>query len=456
MCGIIFISDLATTGQYLTEAYGDITAGLLKFRGPDAVRGITGEHFFAQHSLLSVTGSTPQPCRWRDGIFLFNGEIYNEWEKYSELYGDADFLKRILDQEGIEVLKRLDGEFALVVFDEARNLVHLCSDTFGTKPLYFALEGKRFGAATFDYVLHDCGFSETVRVPANSWITIDLHAEEIHSIVSVFQFDFCSPNERDYAGFSHAFSAAISKRALNVKCAIHVPLSSGHDSGLIAAELIDQNINFSAYGFIFGEVEEVIVERFRRLRQTGLRAELLDPSNLELTEIESTLIAQLPAFHLTVGETPALYEQPDFRHVPGFISSAYIARLARSRGEIICLSGQGADEIISDYYNEHSNSRRSFFRGNWEAATKPWPNFFGGWTKVFLEASERVVGHFGIETRYPFLDRQVVQSFLNLTPEAKGRAYKACMSDRLKQLQFPMHNRKIGFNGFDTTCAKRK
>jgi asparagine synthetase B (glutamine-hydrolysing) len=289
-----------------------------------------------------------------------------------------------------------------------------------------------------------------MRVPANSWITIDLSAAVVVNTVSVLEFDFDSANQANYDPFAQAFSIAISKRSANVKRNIHVPLSSGHDSGMIAAELVNQNIEFSSYGFKFGEIEEVIIERFDLLRNLGLKATLLQPSETELKQLQDTLLRELPEFRLTVGETPTLYPQPDFRYVSGFIASAYISRLAQSRGEIICLSGQGADEIISDYYNEHSNSRRSFFRGNWEAAIQPWPNFFGGWNKVFLEASERVIGHFGIETRYPFLDPQVIQSFLYLTPKAKGRAYKACISHRLEELKFPYHDRKIGFHGFQS------
>jgi len=144
-----------------------------------------------------------------------------------------------------------------------------------------------------------------------------------------------------------------------------------------------------------------------------------------------------------------VYEDDDVRNVTGFIAAAYIARLARSRGELIALSGQGADEIISDYYNPHSNSRRSVFRGEWEKATKPWENFYGGWNRLFLECNERIYGHYGIETRYPFLDHAVVQAFLNLTPDMKRKRYKGCIAHRMDQLNYPYHDRKLGFAGFE-------
>ena len=48
--------------------------------------------------------------------------------------------------------------------------------------------------------------------------------------------------------------AALKKRAENIQQGLYVPLSSGHDSGLIAAELVHLGIGFHAYGFRYGDV----------------------------------------------------------------------------------------------------------------------------------------------------------------------------------------------------------
>ena len=48
--------------------------------------------------------------------------------------------------------------------------------------------------------------------------------------------------------------AALKKRAENIQQGLYVPLSSGHDSGLIAAELEHLGIGFHAYGFRYGDV----------------------------------------------------------------------------------------------------------------------------------------------------------------------------------------------------------
>ena len=73
--------------------------------------------------------------------------------------------------------------------------------------------------------------------------------------------------------------------------------------------------------------------------------------------------------------------------------------MAREDGYVISLSGQGADEIITDYST--GSMKMSELKGEWSNLRKPWKNFFG-WNKIFLGATERISGLFGIETRYLF------------------------------------------------------
>ena len=448
MCGVFFAFDQRSSGSQLESDFNLTASAALRYRGPDGFSTLTGANWLALHSLLSVTGSTKQPCHWRHGIFLFNGEIYNDWPNYSFNYGDVDLLTSMLDCDGLVSLRNLDGEFACIILDESKMHLHLFSDPFGTKPLYYSLEQGKVGAATFDYLLKDCGFSSYLRCPPNTHLEIDLQTSTVIGQHHLIKFNFQNSSIDSFEPFCEAFSLALRKRSANVQRTIYLPLSSGHDSGLIAAELENEGVDFVAYGFEYGEDIDVLNARYQRLREKGVTANLLNPSAQELDEIACILISELPPFIMQVDGCPSAYLSTDARKVPGYIAAAYMANYAKSNGQTICLSGQGADEIISDYYNQHTNSRRSFFRGKWELATSPWPNFYGGWNKVYLEASERIIGHFGIETRYPFLDPMVVQQFLNLTPDFKGMRYKGCIAHRLDHFDYPYHERKMGFAGY--------
>ena len=76
----------------------------------------------------------------------------------------------------------------------------------------------------------------------------------------------------------------------------------------------------------------------------------------------------------------------------------------------------------------------------------PWKNFFNGTQEMYIAKEEYVAGSFGIETRYPFLDAQVVQEFLWLSPGLKNRYYKSVVYEYLNRNDFPVDtNKKIGF-----------
>jgi asparagine synthetase B (glutamine-hydrolysing) len=65
---------------------------------------------------------------------------------------------------------------------------------------------------------------------------------------------------------------------------------------------------------------------------------------------------------------------------------------------------------------------------------------------MYISKEEHVAGMYGIETRYPFLDKDVVQEFLNLKCELKNKNYKSVLHEYLTKNNFPfLVNRKIGF-----------
>ena len=58
----------------------------------------------------------------------------------------------------------------------------------------------------------------------------------------------------------------------------------------------------------------------------------------------------------------------------------------------------------------------------------PWPSFFESTQASFLMKEEYICGTFGIEARYPFLDKQVVQEFLSLSHHIKNSQYKSSIT----------------------------
>jgi len=123
---------------------------------------------------------------------------------------------------------------------------------------------------------------------------------------------------------------------------------------------------------------------------------------------------------------------------------AYMMDTARKEGRKVCISGQGGDEIISDYA---LFPLQSTFKGKFPEKLYEWPNFRGYMQMEYLNELEDIAKLYEIEVRYPFLDINLVQEFLWLTPELKNKHYKAPLREYLIKNNVPFNeNTKKGFN----------
>ena len=123
---------------------------------------------------------------------------------------------------------------------------------------------------------------------------------------------------------------------------------------------------------------------------------------------------------------------------------------ANREGYRIYLSGQGSDEIISDYgWNGNKIYNHSSFGGRFPKSLDgffPWHSFYDGTQIKYLNKEEYVAGTYGIETRYPFLDIELVQEFLWLNSDLKNKEYKAPLSEYLSRNNYPFQRGvKTGF-----------
>jgi hypothetical protein len=77
----------------------------------------------------------------------------------------------------------------------------------------------------------------------------------------------------------------------------------------------------------------------------------------------------------------------------------------------------------------------------------PWKKFYGDTQRSYLFKDEYILGRFGIEGRYPFLDKAAVQQFLSLTADRKNARYKAPVAVFLERHGYPFEESvKRGFS----------
>jgi asparagine synthetase B (glutamine-hydrolysing) len=446
MCGI-YCSNLAPLAE---EGVGE---RLLKARGPDALTRVNIDSFHVSHSLLSITGeSCDQPFLKNNIAWLYNGEIYN-YEDYGDYDTDGKCIEGAYYRDGVLFPQNLDGEFALVLFDRPRNLIVISTDTFGTKPLYYSLEGREFGCSSYKAPLEEAGHKNIQKLPPNTIRVINmLHYQNVsYTDHKVTSFNLEQKNKTS-EGWITAFEDAIRKRTKNCREKIFLGVSSGHDSGAIYNELINQSVPFKAYSVRGEEMEDLIDQRKKIIESTPNCFHENIPKSHELYQIHNKFITEnTETFQYAIKSDVGDYDSfiPLTRDDGSNWLSTVCAH-AKEDGYKVNLSGGGADEIISDYgHNGERYFPQSNFGGLFPENLEdifPWGSVFGSCQEAYLMKEEYVGGAYGIETRYPFLDKKVVQEFLNLDHTLKNRNYKSVLHTYLDRNNVPFApNEKRGF-----------
>lgn len=451
MCGIFytFSRNNEIIKKYISTKK-DLIAPLYS-RGPDYLGERVGKNYVAAHTLLSITGYMEQPVETDRYIVLFNGEIYNDFKNYNARYGDTEFLVKFLEKNGPYKWSDLDGEFAIVVFDKKQNNLTFVTDPFNTKPLYYQVTEDTIIVSTFKGIVKNFGLSSGIirRVPTNTCITFSLETLTAVKQSIVTEFDFCNQFKEDFESWNKAFSNAIKKRSTNLKHGLFVPLSSGHDSGAIVAELVNQGINFKCFMSNLEEDKNVYDARRKLLESSGIEIEEFELDNKTSKEMEQDLLSnvEMIKFHNPIYPDKT-FPEIDFRKNGGIWAHNYICKCARKTGHFIGLYGNGGDEIYTDFwYPPPSNSGWSSVKNDWRSQIGPWPNFYEGWNEIFLKGADMIASHNSIEGRFPLLDKFVVQEFLYLKPELKQKVYKAPLTNLLQKNEFPAALKKVGFHG---------
>jgi asparagine synthetase B (glutamine-hydrolysing) len=403
MCGILGYKE-----------YGDNE--LIQKRGQDATTEIYKNGFTFVHNLLSITGEyTEQPFVDGNIVALFNGEIYNLPFKKS----DGENIIPLYKKYGYHFPEYLDGEWAIVLFDFDENIAIYSTDLFATKPLW------RNGA---EFASYESGVWGD-KIPANTIQVVDLETEKLIKELSIYDFDF-TQHKDSYNDWLVAFSKAVSKRGKD-RC--FIGLSSGYDSGAIQNELRKQNIKHKSFAVGRNENEEIMLKR--------KPDETIILSDIEKDRLRGFLLGNMENFKYTVRYN-GIETNMTIMDDPASIGLAAICEKAQKEKRKVYLSGQGADEIMSDYKLFPDQNEIQEFPDE----LSPWYNFYGGCQESYIAKEEHVAGTFNIETRYPFLDKDVVQEFLWLKPGLKNKHYKAPLYKYLTINNVPFEkNIKRGF-----------
>lgn len=383
-------------------------------RGQDFTSKVERNGFTFIHNLLHITGEfVPQPYEDDGIVCLYNGEIYN----HKFVKSDGENLIPLYKKYGVDFPKYLDGEWAIALYDFNKGLALFAADLFASKPLW---------RKVLECASYESGVGGH-KIPANTIEIVYFDGREESR--SIHEWDLNQYKET-YDDWITAFERAVKKRAIP-GCFLGV--SSGYDSGAIACELLKQGVDFKAYIIEGREDRTVLKERMKLLKNY----EYIDRTEIFKDEL-SWVNDNVEDFRYKIATKKWLNNDS------AALGLSKICRKAHEEGRKVYLSGQGADEIISDYA---PYPYQSTFKGNFPEKLNLWENFYDGAQYSYLGKEEYVAGSHAVESRYPYLDKDVVQEFLWLTPELKNRNYKAPIYEYLKRNNFPFsEGKKIGLN----------
>ena len=155
MCGISGIFDTKARAQIDGQVI-DRMLTAIRHRGPDGQDVFLKEGIglgFVRLSFLDLEGGM-QPLKNEDGsvVMVTNGEVFNYKELKEELLArghtfrtetDVEVILHLYEEEGLDFPKRLNGQFAIALYDEKKEQLILARDQIGICPLLYTVKDDR-------------------------------------------------------------------------------------------------------------------------------------------------------------------------------------------------------------------------------------------------------------------------------------------------------------------------
>jgi asparagine synthase (glutamine-hydrolysing) len=392
MCGIAGLFRPGGGDASALTGYAKQMADRLTHRGPDAgdvwanaAAGIAFGH--RRLSILDLSEAGAQPMHSDCGRFTvtFNGEIYNHLDIRCELeaagaapnwrgHSDTETLLYAVRQWGVAgALQRLIGMFAFALWDEKEQMLALCRDRFGEKPLFYGWCGRDlvFASELKALAVHPewspsldrnalTAYMRYSYVPAPStiWRSIKKLPSASFVMFAADALPGSMPEPSPYWSVRNQVVAAQSWRfadeaeateelqrllsiAIKRQCLSDVPLgaflSGGIDSSTIVA-LMQAQASQPVRTFTIGFANSA----FNEAADARKVASHLGTSHTELEVDPKTAMDVIPAL-------PRMYDEPfaDSSQIPTHL----VAALARQH-VTVALSGDGGDELFGGY-NRH-------------------------------------------------------------------------------------------------------
>ena len=421
MCGIVAILDVKAQTKALREKALRMSQKI-RHRGPDWSGVYCGGSAILAHERLSIvdpeSGGQPLFSPDRKQILAVNGEIYNHQDirrRYAGHYdfqtgSDCEVILALYREKGIDFLEDLSGIFAFVLYDEERDEFLIARDPIGVIPLYIGYDdnGMVYVASELKALEGQCERYEPF-LPGHYYWSKQPGMQRYYRR-DWMQYDAVKDNDASVEAIHDALESAV-KRQLMSDVPYGVLLSGGLDSSVISAiaekysEMrIEDDSQTKAYwprlhSFAVG------LKGAPDLAKARLVADHIGTVH---HEINYTIQEGLDA----IRDVVYYIETYDVTTVRASTPMYLLARVIKSMGIKMVLSGEGADEIFGGYLYFHKAPTAKDFHE--ETVQKL--------SKLHLYdclRANKSLSAWGVEGRVPFLDKEFLDVAMRTNPKAK-------------------------------------
>lgn len=370
MCGICGIC-MSNCEERPDEAVLESMTTRLAHRGPDAGATYVSGSVGLGHRRLSIIdlqgGHQPMFTEDRSAVIVFNGEIYNYVELREVLKqegyvfrseSDTEVILHLYRRDGNRCVDKLNGMFAFVIWDERSQTVFAARDRMGEKPFYYFMDGGNFIFASelkalvrhpavaarvslraiddylaYGYVPDDrCIIEGVAKLPPGCALT--WRAGRV-SVTQYWDVRFGEEVVCDEVVWIEELERRL-RESIRIRLRSDVPLgvflSGGVDSSAVVALACQEVPRLRTFSIGFDVAGWDELDHARRV------AELYGTNHTEFV-VSDHDVSVLPSL---------VYQLDEPFADPSALPMHYVCREAR-REVVVCLSGDGADELLAGY-----------------------------------------------------------------------------------------------------------
>ena len=421
MCGFVGIYGMMDQSvDWRTKALK--MSSRIRHRGPDWSGIFSDGRCILAHERLAIvdplSGGQPLYSTDRTKVLAVNGEIYNHKAIRQQMEGEYEFqtgsdcevILALYQKKGIDFLEDLNGIYAFALYDATQDAFLVARDPIGVIPLYIGrdADGTIYVASELKALEGQCEEYEPF-LPGHYWWSKDGRMKKWYKR-DWYDYDAVKDNGASADDVREALCEAV-KRQLMSDVPYGVLLSGGLDSSIIsavAAKYAQNRVEDDSQSTAWWPRLHSFAVGLKGAPDLAKAKDMADFLGTVHHEVNYTVQEGLDA----IRDVIYYIETYDVTTVRASTPMYLLARVIKSMGIKMVLSGEGSDEIFGGYlYFHKAPSAKAFHE---ETVRK-----IGKLYQYDCLRANKALAAWGVEGRVPFLDKEFLDVAMRLNPEAK-------------------------------------